>query len=121
MKNLKRVVLSSTVAAGMLVATSAWAFNTTFFTIQKLEMGTSMDGAYRIYPLGGETQDDCGGNSDYYELATGSTVSSAEKEVINRTLLSAFLAGKKIALRLRTECSASGRPAYYQVALDRSQ
>jgi len=47
------------------------------------------------------------------------SAAAAEKELMSRTLLSAFLANRKVALNISSNtCSASGYPTYYQVRVD---
>jgi hypothetical protein len=53
----------------------------------------------------------------FYEPASG--ISIEQREALDRTLLSAFLAGRKVRLGVDTaNCGANNAPAYHTVRLD---
>lgn len=91
---------------------------TGFFTISSLSLTNGGDsyivtGSSTINPAG------CAA-TDYKEV--GTTVGAESRDLMNRTLLSAFLAGRKVRLNLsQNHCGATGRPAYYAVLLDSAQ
>jgi len=104
------------VSAVLTVASVALADQWTGgFTIDRLSMVNGGDsyivsGASTINPAG------CG-STDYREV--GTTVSAVSRDLMNKTLLSAFLAGRKVRLNLsQNHCGATGRPAYYAIQLD---
>jgi hypothetical protein len=116
----KSIRISILCTAGLLATTAALAATQTgWLVIDDLVIGTSMNGAYRVYPIGGATTNPAScANTEYYEVSGAAT--SAEKDLMNRTLLAAFLAGREIRLMVSgSGCAASGRPAYSEVLIDK--
>jgi hypothetical protein len=106
----------------LLVATAAWAgIETAWFSLATLEAFTGASETYRVYP-DNYTLDNpahCTVTS-YAEILTSAT--AAERDLMSKTLLAAFLSGRKIKLGISsTQCSVSNAPAYYMVRLNSSQ
>jgi len=114
-------------ALGASIATTALAFkDTADFQIAKLEMlRSSSNSGHRIYPAAGFTftginnPAGCTSTTAYAEVHP--SASAAEKVLMNSTLLAAFLAGKKVSVRIAgATCSistTSGAPAYEGVRM----
>ena len=119
---MKKTVLSALVTSAILLASSlAFALATSGFSaISRLDVDRGT-GSYFVTlstPFA-SSQAACGA-SDYIEI--GSTVSPEAKELINKTLLAAFLAGRKVSVQVSSnQCGATGRPALYNVSLDAAQ
>lgn len=115
---MKRSYIMGLVGAATLsLAASAWAGAwTSYGQINNLD--TSGD-AYIVYMVTSTNPAGCA-NTGQVEVYPSSTAS--EKELMNKTLLSAFLANRKVKLNVSsTTCSASGYPTYYQVRVDYAQ
>jgi hypothetical protein len=116
----RRVYLAlAAFVASLGVSMSAWALTTTsYFTIDRLELTGN---GYKIYPVGSTISvGSC--STDYYELDNGT--SSDVIAEYNKTVLSAFLAGKKVKLWVSTgsnPCGPTGRPVYTRVGLDKDE
>ena len=107
--------------AAVLSSATAFAYeDTVFFAIGRLEASSSASGGYRVYPIGYALPNPQGcGNADFAEVqSTGPTVT--EKGLMGRALMAAFLAGKKVKLRL-DGCGPNDRPAYRIVSLSEQQ
>jgi len=131
---MKRLILKAALIATSIMATSATALaytDTSYFTIGRLVMTTDRTG-YRVYPARGyslPTSQGCT-YSDYAEMVDlfeikkvqGFNVytTSPEAALMNHTLLGAFMAGRKVKLRL-DGCGDTGRPKYRIVTLGSGQ
>ena len=120
--------------AAAILGTSATAFaydDTAYFKISALKAGTDISSGYRVYPATGyslPTTQGCA-HSDYAEMpdlkvtrkVDGFWVieTSPEANMMNQSLLAAFLGGRKVRLRL-DGCGDSGRPKYRIVDLNAS-
>jgi hypothetical protein len=95
--------------AGIVAFTAATAFAadwTDAITIRTIEVNHNGD-MYRVYTDSTiSSGPSC--QTDYYEIQANSA--AVTKELIARTLLSAYLAGQKVKILTSTDvCSASGR------------
>jgi hypothetical protein len=114
---MKKTHIGAGVVAAILTCAGAaladqWTGSFTIDTLSMLNGGDSyiVSGSSTINPAR------CA-STDYREV--GTSVGAASREFMNRTLLSAFLAGRKVRLNLsQNQCGATGRPAYYAVQLD---
>jgi len=105
--------------AGAVLLVSAPALcapeNTAWFNIDRLEASTGSANGYRVYassyamPLQGCEK------SDFAEVQKD--LSIADTDLLNRTLLAAFMTGRKVQLRL-DGCGTTKRPAYRIVRVD---
>lgn len=133
---MKRLILKAALIATSIMAISATALaytDTSYFTVGRLVLSTDTPSGYRVYPASGyslPTSQGCT-YSDYAEMANlselkkvdGFWVSSTSPEatLMNHTLLGAFLAGRKVKLRLDGCAEVSKRPLYRIVTLSSSQ
>jgi hypothetical protein len=120
MKSIKQLVFGLCTAGILSTAATAFAYvDTDYFVIERLEASTDASEGYRVYPQSYSlpTNQGCS-NHSFAEMHETST--AAERELINRTLLSAFLAGKKVKLRL-DGCGVAGRPRFRIVTLNVTQ
>ena len=86
---------------------------------EKIDELVAIDAAYRVRLPRINNPKKCA-KSDYYETVPGT--SAAQIESMNKTLLSAFLAGRKVKLLVESDrCSSNERPAYYAVMLKDNQ
>lgn len=93
--------------------------DTSYFTIARLEGSSSSDHGFRVYPDGYTLPSVGCAQNDFAEVKT--TASNLhEVMTINRTLMGAFTAGKKVQFHLKG-CGATGRPAYTSVSIDINQ
>jgi hypothetical protein len=119
MKNWKKVVAA---AAVLSVTTSAMAAQlTAYFELDNLDAITSADAGYVVYPKNYTLPNPAScantGKAEVYQSAT-----AADKELMNKTLLSAFMAGRKVRLSLSSStCSSNNYPAYHMVRVDAAQ
>lgn len=107
-------------SAALLTISNAWAGDwfSNYFPIVRLDNGDAND-AYRVFMGVSKNPNGCA-NNDYFEVYP--TASAATKDLMNKTLLAALLAGRKIRLNISTTtCGASGRPAYTGVDVNSSQ
>lgn len=92
---------------------------TGYFQIQNLDFTNE---GVRVYPTGGVDTNPAGcPYADYYEPYGSFT--QAQREVFDKALLGAFLAGKAVKLQINggvaaTACGPNQRPAYELVRLD---
>lgn len=114
----KPYVVGLIVAATLSLATSAWAgYWSNFVTIASLD--TAVDG-YVVTPGASVgNPNNCANASPIY-MYSGAT--AGEKDLMNKTLISAFLSNRKVKLNVAsTVCTAAGYPAYIAVHLDAAQ
>jgi hypothetical protein len=119
----KPYVIGLIAAATLSLATSAWAgFWSNYVTIANLD--TAVDG-YVVYP-----GTSAGNPGNCASVAPGSVspiymysgATAAEKDLMNKTLISAFLSNRKVRLNVAsTVCTAAGYPEYIAVRLDAVQ
>jgi hypothetical protein len=97
-------------------AHAAWTV-TPYFIIANLD---NTGEGVRVYQTGGVSHNPAGcGTTDWYEPKSGLT--TAQKEPMERALLAAFMAGRKVRLGINTTtCGPNGRPGYEVVRLDSS-
>jgi hypothetical protein len=118
---MRKLRIAVPVGLGIVfTALGAWAATwTSYFEIQNLDT-VHLEDAYIVYPNGSVSNPNGCANADYYEVI--STSPAATRELMNKTLLSAFLAGRKVRLSISTaSCSANNRPAYAAVRVDADQ
>lgn len=111
------------VAVGiLLVAASAWAGqDTPWFAVAGLEARITNGEAYRIYPDGYTLINPANCAVTSYAEALP-TATAAERDLMNKTLLAGFLAGRKVKLTIsQNACSSNNAPAYYMVRLSSTQ
>jgi hypothetical protein len=112
-------VIIPTGAVIVLTSLSAWAASwSNYFTISNLRT-VHLSDAMLIFSTAALHNPAGCANADYYEVK--SDVTTAQKEVMNRMLLSAFLAGRKVKVEVSGSCSAGNRPAYTAVQVDHQQ
>lgn len=113
---MRKIALFGLASAAVLAVTAtALAYSdTSYFTILRLEASSSSSDGYRVYPSGYSLPTEGCGSATFAEVHAGPT--AAEKDLMSRTLLSAFLSGKQVKLRL-DGCGISGRPAYRIVTI----
>lgn len=104
-------------AAALLVSAPALcaAENTAWFDIANLQASTSSANGYRVYADSYTLPSQGCAKSDFAEVQQGLT--NGDTDLLNRTLLAAFMSGRKVQLRL-DGCGATGRPAYRIVRVD---
>jgi hypothetical protein len=107
------------------VSLSVWAATwTSYFTIDYLDNNDGAGGiVYKVYSASGNMNNPAGcGSADY---ALMNTAAAAEaRELMSRTLLGAFLAGRKVRLHLSDlTCSSTSptRPIFGAVSVDKDQ
>jgi hypothetical protein len=100
-------------AATLSLAGGAWAGQWTGY-VQIANLDTSGD-AYIVYSSSTLNPAGCAatGQAVVYPSST-----AAEKDLMNKTLLSAFLANRKVRLDLSVNTCSGGFPTYYQVRVD---
>jgi hypothetical protein len=116
-KNWSRSLAAAAALLG--VSVTAWAGqDTSYFTIQNLDAITSANSGYKVYPRGYSLPNPAGCvNSAYAEISSSAT--AEDKENMSGALMTAFLGGRKVKLRIgESSCSADGYPVYYMVRLD---
>jgi hypothetical protein len=116
---MKKLTLGGLVVAAIatLSATAFAYVDTEYFTIGRINAPTGSSDGYHIYPGEGyalPTQGNCA-KYDFAEVMPG--LFASDRDMIHRTVLAAFMAGRKVKLRL-DGCGATGRPAYRIVALN---
>jgi len=114
---MKKLVLGSLIlgAIASLSASALAAYeDTEYFTIARLEASTESSGGYRIYPRDYSlpTGQGCD-NTDFAEIRQDLV---EDREMMQHTLLAAFMSGRKVKLRLES-CGLTRRPAYRIVTL----
>ena len=116
---MKTLLLKSALGAAILsLSATAFAYSdTAYFKIDRLEASSSSASGFRIYPSGYAlpTTEGCT-RSDFAEVQVTGPL-TAEKRLMQNTLLSAFLSGRSVKLRL-DGCGANDRPAYRVVTVD---
>lgn len=120
---MKNSFKALTVAAFLSVSATALAYQDTgYFKIQKIEASSDSSNGYRVYPGGGyalPTNQGCA-KTDFAEMQGLIDVSPGEAVIMNNTLLAAFMAGRRVKLRL-DGCGPTGRPRYRIVTLEYRQ
>jgi hypothetical protein len=91
---------------------------TSYFYIQNLDAITSSSGGYAVYARSYTIPNPAGcPNTGKAEVYTSST--AVDKDLMNRTLLAAFMAGRQVRLSIsQNACSVNNYPAYHMVRLD---
>ena len=92
--------------------------DTSYMTIARLEGSSSADQGFRVYPDGYSLPSVGCAKNDFAEVKF--TKNSLEVMTINRTLMGAFTAGRKVQFHLKG-CGVTGRPAYTSVSIDITQ
>ncbi len=110
-------------AATLTLATSAWAgVWSSYITIENLD--TAPDG-YWVYANSSTPLNNPAGCANTTYAVPYSSASTTEKDLMSKTLLSAFLANRKVRLNMAsTVCSGSGTsgyPVYLNVRVDYAQ
>lgn len=73
-------------------------------------------GTYIVYTGSSSNPAGCSNTGQFHAFPSAT---AADKDLMNKTLLSAFLANRKVLLNIsETTCSSSGYPTYYQVRVD---
>ncbi len=112
----KQHLVGLIVAATLSIAGSAFAgtWSPTYLQISNLE--TAVDG-YVVYP--GTAINNPAGCANTSQVFGSASTTAAEKELMSKTLLSAFLANRKVRLNVAsTTCSSGGYPVYLGVRVD---
>lgn len=93
--------------------------NTAAFAIRYMDNNESAGGvAYRIYSDSGDISNPDG--CSYASYALISAPNAEARKLMVRTLLTAFLAGRRVRLQLGDiQCSADSRPMFGNVSLDK--
>ncbi len=121
MKNL--VIKALSVATLLSISATALAYqDTDYFKIGHLEASSDSRNGYRVYPASGyalPTNQGCA-KTDFAEMAGITDASVTEAVIMNNTLLAAFMAARKVKLRL-DGCGHTGRPKYRIVSLEFTQ
>ena len=118
---MKRVVASLLVALCASVSLTAYAYTDTgFFLIGRLEASSGTSGSYRVYPESGFTLPSVCEKSDF-AVAQSTGVKSMERTLMDHLLLSAFLANRRVSLRLDGCHATDLRPLFriVDVRIDR--
>jgi hypothetical protein len=123
--NMKVRIGLGVASAALLAVGAAWAAtDSTYFTVLNLVLEESNAKGYTVVPQEALTGTD--NNPHSCQNGPGrflplSTTDATSRDLQNRTLLSAFLAGKKVSLRLSSDaCSGTGTqgyPVYFGVKL----
>ncbi|WP_437769273.1 hypothetical protein WMF27_09315 [Sorangium sp. So ce281] len=117
---MKRFHIMGLVGAAALAITSgafAGYWNPVYTVIDNLDTVPGI--GYRVYTATTENPASCA-NTGY--LDPHSTIPAAERQLMDRTLLSAFLAGRKVKFNISSQtCTAEGYPTYVWLRLDKAQ
>ncbi len=109
---------------GAITFTAQADSTSTYFVIEGLEAGALQEDGFGVDPLNYNVPNPKNCPSTGLALANPAR-SSAEKEAMNKLLLSAFLAGKKVTLFISdTTCSSgatTGFPVYNNVRVNYNQ
>lgn len=91
---------------------------TSYFYIQNLDANYGGGGSYTVYAKDYTIPNPKGcANSGKAEVYV--SASAVDRELMNKTLLAAFMAGRKVKLSISTAtCSANNYPAYAMVRVD---
>jgi hypothetical protein len=117
MKNWIKSLIAGT-ALLSVTATAMAASTTNYFYIMNLDAITSSGGGYVVYSKDYTMPNPAGcansGKAEVYKSAT-----AEERELMNKTLLASFMAGRQVKLSLSTStCSINNYPAYHMVRVD---
>ena len=116
---MKSIILKVTAALTLVGAPALGvAENTAWFSIDRLSASTSSSNGYRIYAADYSLPDQGCSKHDFAEVQE--SLSIGDVTMMNRTLLAAFMSGRKVQLRL-DGCGVQGRPAYRIVRVDATQ
>jgi hypothetical protein len=105
------------VAATLSLATTAFAGIWSSYT-QLANLDTAADG-YIVYPA--TAVNNPAGCSDTSQVWGYSASTAEEKDLMNRTLLSAFLANRKVRLNIASSVCSGTHPVYLAVRVDYAQ
>jgi len=106
----------------LLASASAWAGQeTSWFSVAGLEAKVEIGEGYRIYPDDYTLPNPKGCSvTSYAEVLP--TATAVERDLMNKTLLAGFLAGRRVKLAIsQNACSSTNAPAYYMVRLSSTQ
>jgi len=107
-------------AATLSIAASAWAGYWSNH-IKLANLDTATDG-YVVFPDASTPLNNPGNCANTSRAVGYASSSAADKDLMNRTLLAAFLANRKVKLNVASSvCSSAGYPVYLQVSLDADQ
>lgn len=114
----KAIVMGLLSAATLSLATSAWAgYWSGYFAISSLD--TAVDG-YVVTP--GTPIANPAGCTNASPIYMNPGMTAGEKDLMNKTLLSAFLANRKVSLNVASgACTAASYPMYIYVRVDAAQ
>ncbi|WP_437830816.1 hypothetical protein [Sorangium sp. So ce1153] len=115
MKRLHVMALLGAAALG--ITSSAWAG--TWYDSAAIDTIDTVPGiGYRIYTTTGNPAD-CANTG---RLDPISTITAAERQLMDKTILSAFLAGRKVQVNVSNSiCTADGYPTYVWVRLSKNE
>jgi hypothetical protein len=113
--------IKSLIAGAAILSASATAMaaqTTSYFYVMNLDAITSAGGGYVVYAKDYTIPNPAGcantGKAEVYKTAT-----EEEREIMNRTLLAAFMAGRQVRLSISSAtCSTNNYPAYHMVRVD---
>jgi len=118
MKTLIGTLLAAIVG---LTSATAWAYTDTgYFFIGRLEASTSATGSFRVYPASGFSLPKICTYNDF-AVANPTDPSGIEIGQMNDLLMSAFLAGRRVTLRLDGCETNDKRPLYRIVTVNMDQ
>jgi hypothetical protein len=117
MKNWIKGMLAGAVLLSLSGAARAEQL-TSYFYIQNLDANYAGGGSYTVYAKNYTIPNPKGcantGKAEIYVNAA-----AADRDLMNKTLLAAFMAGRQVRLSISTAtCSANNYPAYALVRLD---
>lgn len=116
MKRLYVMAISG--AAALAMTSSAWAYYWSAYTTITI-LNTAPGIGYRVYSASTTNPADCANTG---RVDPSSTTSAEQRELMDKTLLAAFLAGRKVKLGLHdTACTSDGYPVYVHVQVDSAQ
>jgi hypothetical protein len=123
LRRFVQVVAMAVVGGTMLLPATALADTwTSYFVIDYLDNdgNTARDAFAVASDVGSFTTNPAGCAKTTYAVANPNA-SAASKEIMNKVLLAAFLAGRKVRLYMSSSICSSGNVTYSAVAVDNDQ
>lgn len=116
MKRLYVMALSG--AAALAMTSSAWAYYWSAYNTITI-LNTAPGIGYRVYTASTTNPASCANTG---RVDPSSTTSADQRELMDKTLLAAFLAGRKVKMGISdTACTTDGYPIYLHVQVDKDQ
>jgi hypothetical protein len=115
---MKNLLLKTLCGLSLLTtATAALAYNDTgFIAIGRVEASSGTAGSLRVYTASGFALPAICAENQWAEAQTAG-VTTTERDLMNRQLMSAFMASRLVNLRLDGCDPANGRPMYRIVSV----